>query len=874
MHAKADGDLVASFVARKDEAAFEVLVNRHGPMVMGVCNRVLRNHADAEDAFQATFLVLVRRAASILPPHMIGNWLHGVAYRCALKLKTLAGKRQARQRQLASLSEPMTLARNPWDDLQPVLEQELSRLPDKYRIAIVLCDLEGKTRKQAARQLGWPEGSVSSRLSRARSMLAKRLTRLGIVLSAGSLAQVLAENSASAQVPAAMVISTVKAGILVATGQAVSAELVSLKVATLTAGVLKSMAMTKIKLTVLALVAGTLVLGSGGAWMRYALAARGPDTNAGPADAPVSVQMVHSFRGGPRHTGASAATGPLTQPVIRRRLTTEGPIRSSPLVVGTTVYVGSADRFLRALDAASGKELWRFETGGSVSSSPCFADGVVYVASRDRYVYAVGADNGQLRWRFAMGEDKPFPWGFEYFISSPLVVGDRVYVGGGDGCLYALDARSGVEVWKRQTGGRVRSSPAYADQTVFVGSADGCLYACDAAAGNLVWRFESEGTRIPPNKARFDRRSLVSSPAIGDSVVAIGGRDGFLYGVDRKTGKERWRFDHQRAWVTSSPAVAQGLALAGSGDGKFFQAVNLDDGKEKWHFPTEAAVFGSGTISGDAVYFSDYSGEVYCLAVQTGAKLWQVRLPGRVVSTPAIAEDGVVYVGCDDGCLYALEAPTVALKARGPARMAVYFDPESPFKFFTGDKQVRDYFADKGYEVLGPGALVGFLQSRAGDGAASVIVLATDMLPKGFGNDKGMELLQDYLKTGGKLVCLGFPPLYCELNGTKDPDLTDGRVKRWLGVPHVDDRSGEQHGVTITQDGFRWGLRKWWVGMQGVEPADVSTVLALDEAGRAAAWVKTFKQDAPGTGFVRLWGRPEPYPDLEELRAVVEYGIK
>jgi outer membrane protein assembly factor BamB len=579
------------------------------------------------------------------------------------------------------------------------------------------------------------------------------------------------------------------------------------------------------------------------------------------------------FRTDPRHTGVVDAAGPRTQPVIRWRLETGNPIRSSPIVVGDTVYVGSGDRFLRAIDVGTGRERWRFEATGSVSSSPCFADGIVYVASRDRCLYAVAADTGRLCWRFTMGEDLPFHWGYEYFISSPLVVGDRVLIGGGDGYMYAVDAKTGAEAWRFKTQGRIRSSPAYADGIVYVGSADGCLYAVDAKTGKERWKFEDEGTRLKPTRYRFDRRSLFSSPAIGKSVISVGGKDGFLYGVDRDAGKERWRFDHKMSWVSSSPALGEGLALAGSGTGMFFQGVDLNTGKEKWHVATQSLVFGSGTVASGAVYFGDFSGELYCLSVSTGAKLWQLQLPGPIVSTPAIA-DGVIYIGCDDGCLYALETPPVAMKQRGPSQKAVYFDPQTPFKFFTGDKQVRDYFADKGYQVLGPEALTGFLESRVKDGAASVIVLATDVLPKGFGNDKGMELLKTYLQKGGKLVCLGFPPLYVELRGKKAPDLTQNRVKRWLGVPHLDDRSGEQQGATITKDGLRWGLRKWWVGMEGVEPSDVSTVLALDEAGRAVAWVKSFNKDLPGSGFVRLWGRPEPYPDLEELRAVAEYGLQ
>jgi outer membrane protein assembly factor BamB len=536
------------------------------------------------------------------------------------------------------------------------------------------------------------------------------------------------------------------------------------------------------------------------------------------------------------------------------------------------VYIGSGDRFLRAVDVASGRERWRFETAGSVSSSPCFAEGIVYVASRDRCLYAVAADSGQLRWRFTMGDDLPFHWGFEYFVSSPLVVRDRAFIGGGDGYVYALDAKTGREVWRFKTQGRIRSSPAYADGTVYLGSADGCLYALDAQTGKERWKFESEGTQLESAKFRFDRRSIFSSPAIGESMISVGGKDGFLYGLDQKTGKERWRFDHKMSWVTSSPALGDGLALAGSGTGMFFQGVDLSTGREKWHVATRSFVFGSGAVASGAVYFGDASGELYCLAVPTGAKLWQLRLPGPIVSTPAIA-DGVIYIGCEDGCLYALEPPALTLKPRGPAHRAVYFDPQASRKFFTGDKQVRDYLVDKGYRVLGPEALTGFLESRVQDRAASVIVLATDVLPKGWGNDRGMELLQAYLKRGGKLVCLGFPPLYVELRDKKEPLLTEERVQRWLGVPHCDDRSGEQQGATITKDGLRWGLRRWWVGMEGVEPSDVTTVLALDEAGRAVAWVKNLNPDFPCSGFVRLWGRTDPYPNLDELKAVAEYGL-
>jgi RNA polymerase sigma factor (sigma-70 family) len=254
---RTDGQLLENFVRRREEAALEVLVRRHGPMVWGVCRRILHNHHDAEDAFQATFLVLVRKAASVKPREMVGNWLYGVAHQTALKARATRAKRQTRERQAVDMPEPATTEPGLWRDLQPILDQELSRLPDKYRVAIVLCDLEGKTRKEAARQLGCPEGTVAGRLTRGRIMLAKRLTGRGVALSGGVLAAVLSQQAASAAVPASVVVSTIKAATLLAAGKAATTGAISVKVAALTEGVMKAMLFTKLK-TVLAVV---LILG-------------------------------------------------------------------------------------------------------------------------------------------------------------------------------------------------------------------------------------------------------------------------------------------------------------------------------------------------------------------------------------------------------------------------------------------------------------------------------------------------------------------------------------------------------------------------------------------------------------------------------------
>src|SRR5262245_26573111 len=261
---RTDGQLLDEFLGRRDENAFEMLVHRHGPMVLGVCRRILGNAHDAEDAFQAVFLVLVRRAAAVRPRDLVGNWLYGVAYRTALKSRTMAARRHARQRQVSDMpAKPAcedATRDTTWRDLQPLVDEELHRLSDKLRVPVVLCDLEGKSRREAARQLGWPEGTLSTRLTRGRQLLAQRLTRRGVTLSAGALALTLAQQASAAGLPAPLVASTVQTATLVAAGQA---GLVSAKVAALTQGVLQAMFLTKLK-SALALLLAVAVLGAGG----------------------------------------------------------------------------------------------------------------------------------------------------------------------------------------------------------------------------------------------------------------------------------------------------------------------------------------------------------------------------------------------------------------------------------------------------------------------------------------------------------------------------------------------------------------------------------------------------------------------------------
>ena len=250
-----DGQLLQRFLDHHDEAAFELLLRRHGPLILGVCRRMLGNDADADDAFQAVFVVLVRKAAAFRTRRTIGDWLYGVAYHTALKARAATVKRRFKESQ----ARPIVSAGATDDlaDLLPLLDQELSRLQAKYREALVLCELQGHSRKETARQLGIPEGTLSSRLATARKLLAKRLARYGLAITGVTLAGLLTPKTATASVPAALAASTLEAA---TTGAAVP-------VAALAEGVLKAMLMTKLKMLATVVLMFGVVFGGAVLWL-------------------------------------------------------------------------------------------------------------------------------------------------------------------------------------------------------------------------------------------------------------------------------------------------------------------------------------------------------------------------------------------------------------------------------------------------------------------------------------------------------------------------------------------------------------------------------------------------------------------------------
>ena len=276
-----EGQLLERFVACRDGSAFEALVERHGPMVLGVCRQFLRDPNDVDDAFQATFLILVRKAGSLRRKDLLGNWLYGVACRVSMRARVLAGRRLSRftltedldrlaiDRGLADRESPPGPA--PGDE-GPLLHEEVNRLPEKYRTPIVLCYLEGLTHDEAAAALGWPVGTVKGRLSRARDLLRSRLARRGVTASATALTVHLAGSGARASVPAWLIHSTLKAAQTVLAGTAgtlTASSAVSLPVVSLTEGVLRAMILTHVKSIAIPLLVGLGVLTTGASVVAY-----------------------------------------------------------------------------------------------------------------------------------------------------------------------------------------------------------------------------------------------------------------------------------------------------------------------------------------------------------------------------------------------------------------------------------------------------------------------------------------------------------------------------------------------------------------------------------------------------------------------------
>jgi serpin B len=352
-----DRVLLDRFTQQHDETAFAALVERHGPMVLAVCRRLLENSHDADDAFQATFLVLVRKVGMIPWRESIGPWLHRVAHRVALKARANRGRRQASEKD-SDLPVPDYREESPEEasrhEFRRVLDEELERLPARYRAPLVLCYLQGKTHEQAAEELGWKRGSMAYRLDRGLELLRSRLTGRGVALSGSLTGALLAEGAAAASVPLAMFDSTVQAATLVLAGEAAAGSIPA-QVTALTEGVLPTMYFTKWKTAAVVLLVVGIIAGSWGLLRQPGQAADRPGS-FGPKKAPAETAQVKTDR-----TAVVKGNTEFAFNLYARLREKPGNLFLSPYSISTALAMTSAGARGKTLDEMN--QVLRFSVG-------------------------------------------------------------------------------------------------------------------------------------------------------------------------------------------------------------------------------------------------------------------------------------------------------------------------------------------------------------------------------------------------------------------------------------------------------------------------------------------------------------------------------
>jgi RNA polymerase sigma factor (sigma-70 family) len=401
-----DTELLECFLARRDQAAFEAPVARHGPMVLGICRNLPRDPHAAEDAFQATFLILAHKAGSIGQRDLLANWLYGVARRVAARARAATCRRHAREKQGIDpvRAEPSREALD--EELRRVVHEELDRLPAKYRTPLVLCYLAGKTQAEVARQLGWTTGMVRGRLERARERLRGRLTRRGLALAGTAWAAALCRTEAAAAVPPLLLKAAVRTALPVAAGRAAVAGGTSARAVLLAQGVLKKTLLTKHGMAAALL----LALSAAGAAL-LAHRAGAPDPPAGgPADVPVALapQVDAKDPGWPAAKGAQEPL-PQDRPAPEVRTTWQGraTLRGHANTISCQAFSPDGKFLASAGDDDGTVKLWDVPSAQQARTLKGHTGRVACVAfSADGRTLASGSDDTFIKlWDVATGKE-------------------------------------------------------------------------------------------------------------------------------------------------------------------------------------------------------------------------------------------------------------------------------------------------------------------------------------------------------------------------------------------------------------------------------------------------------------------------------------
>jgi RNA polymerase sigma factor (sigma-70 family) len=602
-----DAELVRRFASYHDEAAFAVLLRRHGPMVLGVCRRVLRDWHDAEDAFQATFLVLARNASSIRKQGSVGSWLYGVARQLALRSKAGAARRREREMQPAPCAVAGPEEAVSGNEVAAVIDEELARLPERYRAPLVLCHVAGLTREAAARQLGWSLRTLMRRLESGRELLRSRLARRGLAPAAAVCAAGLSQQLSSAAVPSALAGAALQ-GALRFAGAATGAT--STPAVALAEGFLRTASLGKLRLALAVMAACVLMAGSGLAAYHALAPTNPPPPPATPVTADAGTVPERDHAGEPARPRTPG-------PVMARDHETGGGVASCVAFapVGNLAAAGSDKEGggVRVWEADTGKDLYRIKLESGVSALAFTHDG------------------------------------------------ETLAVGGGDPTVLLVNAATGKERRRLRGHEKPVTSLTFSpdNKTLISGSLDGTARVWNVADGTEVWKFKAPDYSI---------HSLALSPD-GTTLAAgyelIGGRGhSFVVLWDVVTHRQiRPQALHEGDLTHAQPI----RALLFAGDGKSVVSGSLDGSVIRWDVKTGKMIRRYSTPAVitwcvQALAFSpdektlvvgDNDGQVLCWEAETGRLLGRslvtasdgmMRDPG--IRSVAFSPDGTVLAVC------------------------------------------------------------------------------------------------------------------------------------------------------------------------------------------------------------------------------------
>jgi RNA polymerase sigma factor (sigma-70 family) len=623
-----DGQLLDAFLSQRDEAAFETLLRRHGPMVLATCRRILRDGQEAEDAFQATFLVLCRKAGSIGKGEFVGSWLYQVACRIALKVRADAARRPVLATPLPDLPAPAAPPDLDWRDLRLVLDEELSRLPEKYRAPLVLHYLEGKTVPQVAQGLGWTPGTVAGRLARARERLRAGLTRRGVTLTAATLAAALSQQAGAGVLPATLVKSAVKVTTLFVLGHAAVPGAVAPKAAALAKAVLHAMLLTKLKVAAGVLLAVAVTATGAGILSHHVVA--GKQAAEGQIDVPQpTVQVADLSPQKPveeQRTRTDRYGDPLPEGAVARLGTVH--LRHGSVVFavalsgdGATLASGGNDGIVHIWETKTGKEIRQFRDTqydpesiglGAVVGLAYTPDGSKLAIARlnepvclfdvktGKQLHHFGDKRSRAHWLAFSPDGKTLAYAGRHPDPNGLNLADvktgtvRLRLEGHrdrvHGMAFSPDAKTlasasadkTVRLWDAKSGKELRQfighqrgvhSLAFSadGRTIASAGEDQTIRLWETATGKELQRLD-----LPDKPEREDLPVLVALSA--DGKILISAQEYLIRFWDLATGKEIRNFrGHGRSWID---------ALSLSGDGKTLASAGHDHNVRLWKVPS------------------------------------------------------------------------------------------------------------------------------------------------------------------------------------------------------------------------------------------------------------------------------------------------